>query len=129
MSFLLRHKIIILLVGIGIAGIAWFGMTSSGPTPLLTTETTGHGPGQELVETLLALRSVKLDGTIFSEPAFTQLQDYSQPIIQEPIGRENPFAPLETAAPADTVNTAAAASAAAAAAKAPASDKKAPKKK
>ena len=123
MNFLLRHKVIILLVGVGIAGIAWFGMTSSGPAPLLTTETVGGGPGQELVETLLALRSVKLDGTIFSEPAFTQLQDYSQPIRQEPIGRENPFAPLETAAPASTENTAAAA------ASQTTTDKKASKKK
>ena len=127
MNFLLRHKIVILLVGIGVAGIAWFAMTSSGPTPLLTTEIVGGGPDQELVETLLALRSVKLDGTIFSEPAFTQLQDYSQPIIQEPVGRENPFAPLESAAAA---NTAAAVTAAPAApALPPATEKKGTKKK
>jgi hypothetical protein len=123
MDFLTRHKIIILLIGIGVAGVAWFGMTSSGPTPLLTTESLGSGPDQELVETLLALRSVKLDGTIFSEPAFTQLQDYSQPIIQEPVGRENPFAPLPGSAAAAAVNTAVDAAAAADAAS------KAPKKK
>lgn len=110
MNFLLKHKIVILLIGVGVAGVAWFAMTSSGPAPLLSTEVIGGGPDQELVETLLALRSVKLDGTIFSEPAFTLLQDYSQPIIQEPVGRDNPFAPLEGAT-SPAANTAAAAAA------------------
>ena len=94
MAFLVKHKMIVLVIGIVIAGLAWYGMSSSAPAPLLTTQTVGGAPDQELVETLLALRSVKLDGTIFTEPAFTTLQDYSTPIVPEPVGRENPFAPL-----------------------------------
>jgi len=106
MDFLIRHKIIVLLIGLGIAGFAWYSMTAPSSTALLTTDSPLNGPDQELVETLLALRSVKLDGTIFSEGAFTQLQDYSTPIIPEPIGRDNPFAPLTTAPTENTTKDA-----------------------
>jgi hypothetical protein len=102
---LLKHKILILIIGIAIAGIAWYGLTSSAPAPLLVTDSPLSGPDQQLVETLLALRSVKLDGTIFSEIAFTTLQDYSTPIVQEPVGRPNPFAPLLGSATSSTRNT------------------------
>jgi hypothetical protein len=111
---LLRNKLVILGIGLGVAVLAWFGMTSSGPVPLLTSDTPANAAGQELVETLLQLRAVKLDGTIFNEPAFMSLQDYSQPIIQEPVGRENPFAPLDAGAPNNNPNAANAAAAGAA---------------
>lgn len=50
---------------------------------------------QELLATLLELRSVKLDDAILSNPAFQSLRDFSQPLTPQPIGRNNPFAPLD----------------------------------
>lgn len=49
---------------------------------------------QELIGLLLELRSIKLDTALFSDERFRALKDFSQEIVQEPIGRENPFAPL-----------------------------------
>lgn len=92
---ILQHKVIIVIVGLLIALGVWYGLSSSSaPVPLLTTDTPTNAPGQDLVETLLALRAVNLDGTIFTESAFMGLQDYSTPIVPEPVGRTNPFAPL-----------------------------------
>ena len=91
-----------------VAGAAWYGLTSPSSTKTtLVTTTANNAPGQDLVETLLALRAVKLDGTIFTEPAFTGLTDFSTPIIPEPVGRPNPFAPLVFTSSASSVQQAA----------------------
>ena len=90
-----RHKIAVVVIGVVIAVVSWAAL-SEGPTSssLLTTEVTADGGDTELVTTLLALRAVKLDGTIFTDPSFTSLKDFSTEIVPEPIGRPNPFAPL-----------------------------------
>ena len=81
---------------IGIVG--WYvlrGDTNSGS--LLVTEQVAVAPNEaerDLVATLLQLRAVTLDGTIFTDPAFQSLLDYGIEIVPEPVGRENPFAPL-----------------------------------
>lgn len=49
---------------------------------------------QDLLVTLLQLRSIELDGRIFSDPVFRSLRDFSQSIAPQPVGRNNPFAPL-----------------------------------
>ena len=96
---LLRHKLILILVAFIIAGAAWYGLSSSSaPVPDLVTSAPLGQPAnkadQELVATLLALRAVKLDGGIFGDPAFLSLKDFSTEIVQEAVGRTNPFAPL-----------------------------------
>lgn len=100
MGFLMKHKLIIILAVV-VAGVAWWGLSgvggSASSSSLLTTQgvQTGLSPAdQSLVATLLQLRAVKLDGTIFSEPAFQALKDFSTQIIPEPVGRPNPFEPL-----------------------------------
>ena len=97
-NFFLNHKILLIIVGLIIAGLAWYGLTSGGEsTTLLTSETVSdQGPDRDLVSTLLALRAVKLDASIFTDPAFASLKDFSTQIIPEPIGRPNPFAPLSS---------------------------------
>ena len=116
MEFLSRHKITILLA-IVVAGAAWWGLSSfssssSSPSSLLTTEgvdSTLSPQDQTLVATLLQLRSVTLDSAIFSEPSFTALQDFSTPIVAEPVGRPDPFAPLTSPADLSASSTHAAA--------------------
>jgi hypothetical protein len=104
-SFIMHHKLIVIVIGLLVAGAAWFGL-SQGPATdaLLTTETiSDEGPDKDLVSTLLALRAVQLEGAIFSDQAFISLKDFSTQIIPEPIGRQNPFAPLgASAAPTST---------------------------
>lgn len=99
MGFLSQHKLVIILAVV-VAGFAWWGLSGTGtssPASLLTTKGVGanlNHTDQSLVATLLQLRAVKLDGTIFSEPAFAALKDFSTQIISEPVGRPNPFEPL-----------------------------------
>ena len=99
MSGLNKNILIVAGVGVVVAGIVWYGMTTGTSTPLLTTtNVTGASSAAErdLIDTLLALRAVTLDGSIFSDKAFLSLQDFGTEIVPEPVGRRNPFAPLDT---------------------------------
>lgn len=50
--------------------------------------------GNQIAQALLRIEKIKLDKTIFNSDIYKSLQDRSQPINEEPIGRSNPFAPL-----------------------------------
>ncbi|MEK7156404.1 MAG: hypothetical protein AAB790_01195 [Patescibacteria group bacterium] len=96
MQALLQHKLILILSGLALAGLIWYGLSPAAPEGDLVPSPGSEGAqvDQGIVPTLLTLRAVKLDGTIFSAPAFTRLKDISTDIIEEPVGRPNPFAPL-----------------------------------
>lgn len=49
---------------------------------------------QDLISLLLELKSIRLDDRIFSDAAFRSLEDFSRELVPEPVGRNNPFAPL-----------------------------------
>ncbi len=102
MATLKQHTILIGVATIVVIMIAWYALSGSSggsaSNSVITTASPTDAADRELVSTLLALRSVKLDGTIFSEPAFAGLKDFSTQIIPEPVGRPNPFAPLSGAA-------------------------------
>ena len=51
----------------------------------------GAGESEELLRMLRNLENIKLDPTIFSDPAFVSLVDYSRPLAPQPQGRNNPF--------------------------------------
>ena len=87
---------LIALVGVLVAIGAWWFLTSEPQDDSLLATEGPQGGGlvdKELVGTLLQLRAVSLGGTIFSDPAFIELQDFGTQIIPEPVGRPNPFAP------------------------------------
>ncbi len=91
----------ILIVGLAafLGIIGWYVLRGSpGDDALLVTQQVATGAPNEaerdLVATLLQLRDVSLDGTIFTDPAFQSLVDYGIEIVPEPVGRSNPFAPL-----------------------------------
>lgn len=97
------------VAGIAIAGLVWYGFfsgSSSSDQVLTTASTDGVADSldQGLVNTLLTLRAITLSGSIFSEPVFQELQDFSTEIVPEPVGRPNPFAPLSPVSliPSDT---------------------------
>lgn len=112
MSLFARNKILVVLLGLVILGVAWYffsGSSSSAPG-ILQSE---GGPAgisanpeeADIVQTLLTLRAVSLSGTIFSDPAFMTLRDFGTQIIPEPIGRPNPFAPLGAASATSSSST------------------------
>jgi hypothetical protein len=50
--------------------------------------------GNQISQALLRLEQIKLDRNIFTNNIYITLVDRSEPIIDEPIGRPNPFAPI-----------------------------------
>lgn len=106
MNFISQHKLSIIIVAVVLALGVWYGLSGTPtPSPTLITQSSSSGADQDLVSTLLALRAVKLEGTIFSDPAFVNLKDFSTQIIPEPVGRPNPFAPLSSGGSASASST------------------------
>jgi hypothetical protein len=111
MQWIKQHKVLFLGAVVVVAICIWYGLTqNSAPPALLTTVDVAGAPvegsaDQELVSTLLTLRAVALAGTIFQDPAFKYLRDFGTTIVAEPIGRQNPFAPLTSTAPPAAAQT------------------------
>lgn len=57
---------------------------------------------QDIIRLLLDMQSIKLDGSVFTTPAFVLLRDFGRDIIPEPVGRQNPFAPVTEPSSLDT---------------------------
>ncbi|MBI5456829.1 hypothetical protein HY969_03740 [Candidatus Kaiserbacteria bacterium] len=98
MEMLAKNKIVVGGIAIFVLVGAWYGLSGNTEAPeLLVTEdftVPSSEADKDLVTTLLQLRSVSLEGTIFSDPLFQTLVDHGSDIIPEPVGRPNPFAPL-----------------------------------
>lgn len=84
------------LIVIGFFVYSYFFTGKKDTNSVLKTETvsTVAPADQDLISLLLELKSITLDESIFSNPSFQSLQDFSQELVNEPVGRVNPFAPL-----------------------------------
>lgn len=106
MSFLKRYKNLLLFLGIIVlaaAGYFFFiGGGDNGGSQLSAQSADGTAGGNaqqsELVSLLLGLQSIQLDSSLFEDPAFRSLQDFSTELSSQPVGRSNPFAPLSAGA-------------------------------
>jgi len=49
---------------------------------------------QALLVTLAGLNTIRLDGSIFSDPVFASLTDFGVVLPPQPSGRRNPFLPI-----------------------------------
>ena len=90
-------NIIIIVIIIIIAGAAYTLLTGNTDDRLLVSDTpsdTSSVIESDLLTLLLDIRSVKLNGDIFSDPIFRSLEDFGQDLVPEPVGRDNPFAPI-----------------------------------
>ena len=52
--------------------------------------------GNEMLQLLLKLKSLSLDENIFEDEAFQNLKDFSLKLQEQPVGRNNPFAPVKS---------------------------------
>ncbi len=95
-----RLIIIIAVVVIAIAGYVLFvGMPDSGDDASALLSSTGESQEtdavrDELFALLDTLKMLQLDGSLFADERFTSLIDWSVPIVQQPVGRPNPFLPV-----------------------------------
>lgn len=93
-----------------IGTVAWYTLAGNADTEggLVESKTVTAGVAspeeRAILDTLLQLRAIQLSGTIFTNPAFAALRDFRTDIVAEPIGRRNPFAPLEATEEGGTGN-------------------------
>lgn len=97
-DFLKENKLMAGIVALALAGsVAYFGFFAKSDSGALlssqaTPETTAVS--RELLSTLSDLKRLKLDNSLFTDPAFLSLVDFRVDIPLQPVGRDNPFAPL-----------------------------------
>jgi hypothetical protein len=89
-----------LIIGVVVAVLLFVGYRvflkdNEGEATLSTSTESAVAPiAQNLLGALLTLESLNLDTRLFNDQMFNSLQDFSQPIGEQPIRRNNPFAPL-----------------------------------
>ncbi len=95
MSGLIRN----IVLALGLALIAWLGYSVfiKDTSELITTSddrvTALRHDAQVLLVNLRQLQSIDLSGKIFTDARFQSLVDMRQEVVDEPIGRINPFIP------------------------------------
>jgi hypothetical protein len=100
MNIFKNKTTLVVIGGILIGVIAWYTLAGRAEPEgaLVQSETVdGVASAEErvILDTLFQLRAIELSGTIFTNPAFMALRDFRTDIVAEPIGRRNPFAPLD----------------------------------
>ena len=88
---------LLVLAGLGFFFYSFFdeGRGTSATITALPLSSLDTKLGRELLAALAELKSPKLDTGIFDDPVFESLRDFGVPIAPLPVGRRNPFAPLE----------------------------------
>lgn len=86
---------VVIIVVLGVGG--YFAYRSSSNEALLSSTGTATETSQvsrELLLTISDLKTITLDNSIFTDEAFVSLVDFRVDIPLQPVGRDNPFAPL-----------------------------------
>ncbi len=99
MNLITKYKnILTILVVVIAAFIAYSFFFGGAPEAVLSSDVPSEqvAVDHELIALLLELKGIRLDDSIFADPVFMSLQDFSQELVPEPVGRDNPFAPLNS---------------------------------
>lgn len=105
MDFLKKNKTVtgVLVLAVFIVLCFLFYSWSGNSSSTLTESNSDAGQmGQALLITLAGLNTIRLDGSIFSDPVFVSLTDFGVVIPPQPSGRRNPFLPIGSSAAAKT---------------------------
>ncbi len=89
-----RIQNLLILVGIVlIGGLGYYLYTTNSESLLQESATDNQAAAESamLVRRLNLIKDVSFEATLFSDPAFTSLVDFSEPINQTSYGKLNPF--------------------------------------
>lgn len=87
--------ILVILLAILIVGYVYFSRGRDNDSLLQTrVKTADEVIGKDLLLSLLKLKTLKLDDSLFRDPVFLSLQDWTIELVPQPVGRNNPFLPL-----------------------------------
>lgn len=118
MSSTIKNIIILIVVAVALGAAYFYFLKPAPEQPTLTsapavpssvdtTSGTSSVSGSEFLTVLLNVKNIKLDDSIFSDPAFATLHDSSIELVNDGTeGRPNPFAPIGsdiTAAPINAI--------------------------
>ena len=105
-----KSTIISIVLIVAVALVAYFYYESTITVSNSGLESTSgtsdaQAAGMRVLNLLSQIRSLKIDTSVFKDPAYLSLRDYSVAIPQENVGRPNPFAPLSGISSTSTVTT------------------------
>lgn len=86
--------IVIVVIIIGFFVYETYFSQSSSTTDLQVSTSQTSAQDQDFLNLLLQIKNINLDTSIFQNSAFISLQDDTLPILDQPYGRPNPFAPI-----------------------------------
>jgi hypothetical protein len=98
MKELLHSKSTLIVVAIVIIlGVVYFyyNGTQSSSSAGLVTSSADQSIGSAELSLLSQIQSLKIDPSLFQDPVWNQLQDYTRAVPTEPVGRPNPFEPYD----------------------------------
>ncbi len=84
------------LVIIALFGLGYFYFYGSSSTSSSDTLTASNNAlvGSQVLNLLNQIQSLRIDTSLFTDPGYLTLRDYTVPIPTVSVGRPNPFAPL-----------------------------------
>ena len=110
MRYFTSILITVAVVALGFVGLSHYVNTAYGQTSsLITVETVpgaGTANGAQILALLNRLNNIALDGSVFKDPKFQSLEDFSISIAPQEVGRPNPYLPVNgvvSVAPVKTV--------------------------
>jgi len=94
-----KYKNIIIIIVVIALGLIAYSIFRPDPEVKKLLETTQRQDsaqvlGDDITKAINQIQSLKLDRAVLDDPVLKNLVDHSEPIIPEPIGRKNPFAPI-----------------------------------
>ena len=91
-----KSTIIITLIIVAAAGVYLYYEGNPLPQSSSTLDATSGAAtvGTQVLNLLNQIRSLKIDDSLFTDPGYRTLRDYSVSIPPENVGRANPFAPI-----------------------------------
>ena len=88
------QNIVVLIGIILVAGVGWYMYSENQRMTLDTTPAAQlELEIQDFIQKQNTLRSISIDTSILSNPAFQALETVSDPVSSQPSGRPNPFIP------------------------------------
>lgn len=105
--------VFVLLVAAAIVAYAVFFRNEPSPSDGLSAvpsfssdagEFSAGGSGDQFLSALLNLQTIRLDDSLFADPSFSSLKDFTI-ILAQPasVGRPNPFAPIGSTSPSSSL--------------------------
>lgn len=91
MSSFIQNTIILggILVLVGLGYYIYTSNTQSDAESEMSAQIAAESA--DFLRRLNELKAIELNGSIFSDPRFVSLVNYSQPVLSEPVGNPSPF--------------------------------------